>query len=54
MRLSVSKSKNATSFYVIKSIYVDGKRSSMVVEKLGTEAQLRERYPEQDPSSVGP
>ena len=49
MRLSVSKSKNATSFYVIKSIYVDGKRSSKVVEKLGTEAQLRERYPDQDP-----
>ena len=49
MRLSVSKSKNATSFYVIKSIYVDGKRSSKVVEKLGTEVQLRERYPDQDP-----
>lgn len=49
MRLSVSKSKNATSFYVIKSIYIDGKRSSKVVEKLGTEAELREKYPNQDP-----
>jgi len=28
MRLSISKSKNATSLYVIQSIYENGKRSS--------------------------
>ena len=36
MRLSVSKSKNSTSLYVIKSTYKNGVRSSKVVEKLGT------------------
>lgn len=43
MRLSISKSKNATSLYVIKSIYENGKRSTRVVEKLGTVAELQQK-----------
>ena len=51
MRLSVTKSKNAASLYVIKSIY-DSKtqsNSSKIVEKLGTEAELREKLNGADP-----
>ena len=40
MRLSVSKSKNSTSLYVIKSTYENGVRSSNVVDKLGTVKEL--------------
>lgn len=49
MRLKVSKSKNAASFYVTKTVYENGKEKTVTVEKLGTEAQLQEKYPGQDP-----
>lgn len=49
MRLKVSKSKNAASLYVIKSIYKNGVRTSKIVEKLGTEAELREKLNGADP-----
>ena len=44
MRLSVTKSKNSTSFFVIRSIYKGGKRTSEVVERLGTEKYIKETY----------
>ena len=40
MRLMISKSKNAQSLYAIKSVYENGKRSTKIVEKLGTLADL--------------
>lgn len=43
MRLNIVKSKNATSFYVIKTVYVDKKEKTIIVEKLGTEKELREK-----------
>lgn len=51
MRLKVSKSKNAASLYVIKSVYNSKTQSnsSVIVEKLGTEAELREKLNGQDP-----
>lgn len=51
MRLKVSKSKNAASFYVIKSIYNPDtqKNTSVVVEKLGTETELRKKLDGRDP-----
>lgn len=51
MRLKVSKSKNAASLYVIKSVYNSKTKSnsSVIVEKLGTEAELREKLNGQDP-----
>lgn len=49
MRLKTSKSKNSLSFYVIKDIYNNGKRTSKIVEKLGTEAELRQKLNGQDP-----
>lgn len=49
MRLGISKSKNSTSLYVIKSTYINGIHSSKIVEKLGTESELREKLNGQDP-----
>ena len=49
MRLKMSKSKNSTSLYVIKSTYKNGVHSSKIVEKLGTEAELREKLNGEDP-----
>jgi hypothetical protein len=49
MRLKTSASKNSTSVYVIKSTYEGGKRSSRIVEKLGTMEHIREKHPETDP-----
>jgi len=49
MRLSVSKSANATSFYVIKSLAINGKRTSKVVKKLGTLQELKEKLGGCDP-----
>lgn len=49
MRLSLSKSKNATSLYVIKDVTENKKRTTKIVEKLGTEAELRERLNGEDP-----
>ena len=49
MRLGMSKSKNATSLYVIKSTYENGKHSSKIVEKLGTRAELERKLGGRDP-----
>lgn len=51
MRLNVTKSKNAASLYVIKSLYnpKTQSNSSKIVEKLGTEQELREKLGGQDP-----
>lgn len=49
MRLSISKSKNATSLYVIQSVYDNDKRSTKVVEKLGTVAELQQKLNGRDP-----
>lgn len=49
MRLSVSKSKNAASLYVIESTYINGVHSSKIVEKLGTYDEIKEKLGGQDP-----
>lgn len=51
MRLKVTKSKNAASLYVIKSVYnpKTQSNSSKIVEKLGTEIELREKLNGADP-----
>ena len=49
MRLQIVKSKNAASLYVVKSTYIDGKRSNKIVEKLGTEQSLRKQLNGEDP-----
>lgn len=49
MKLTVSKSKNASSFYVTRSTYNNGRYSSVVVEKLGTYNDLLEKLDGRDP-----
>lgn len=49
MRLQISKSKNAESFYVVKSVYVDGKRTNKVHKKLGTYVELKAKLGTEDP-----
>lgn len=52
MRLSIVQTNAAKHFYVIQSTYLDGKRSTRTVEKIGTEEELRQRYPDRDPEDV--
>lgn len=40
MRLKITKSKNSSSFYVIKDITKNNKRSTKIVEKLGNETEI--------------
>jgi len=49
MRLQISRTKNAASFYVVKSIYVNSKRTNKVYEKLGTYEELKARLGDRDP-----
>ena len=49
MRLQISESTNAKSYYVVESIRKNGIRTSRVVEKLGNENALRERFGDKDP-----
>lgn len=49
MRLKVSRSKNAASLYVTKTIYEGKKQRTITVEKLGTEKELREKLHGEDP-----
>lgn len=49
MRLKVSRSKNAASLYVTKTVYEGKKQRTITVEKLGTEKELREKLNGADP-----
>ena len=42
MRLKITKTKNSESFYVITDIKRNGKRTTKIVEKLGTLKQLND------------
>ncbi len=45
MRLKISKSKNATLYYIIKDYTnINGKRSTKIFEKLGNQDQVKERF----------
>jgi len=49
MRLQISKTKNAESFYVVRSVYEKGKRTNVIYEKLGTLPQVKEKAGNKDP-----
>jgi len=49
MTLTISKSKNSTSLYVTKSVRENGKKTSKVIEKLGTVTELERRLNGRDP-----
>ena len=49
MRLKITKCKNVNIYYVIKTIYVDGKEKTKTVERLGTEDDVRKKANGEDP-----
>jgi transposase len=49
MRLQISRTKNAASFYVVKSVYSNGKRTNKIQEKLGTYEELKAKIGDRDP-----
>lgn len=49
VRLSISKSKNATSLYIKEDVTIDGKRTTKIVKKLGTVAELEKKLGGRDP-----
>lgn len=49
MRIKTSKSKNSISYYVIKDITRNGKRTTKVVEALGNHEEILEKHPGVDP-----
>ena len=53
MQLTQSKSANATSLYVTKSVRIDGAPTTQVVEKLGTVAELEKKLDGRDPIEWG-
>jgi len=48
----VVESKNAKSYYAIKSTYINGKHSSQIVEKLGTLSDLKQKLGLSDENDV--
>ncbi|WP_269412169.1 IS1634 family transposase [Lentibacillus daqui] len=49
MRIKVSRSKNSTSYFVIKDIYRNNKRTTKVVESLGNHEEILKKHPGIDP-----
>ena len=49
MRLQISQTKNAASYYVVKSVYENGKRTNKVYEKLGTYKELKAKLGDREP-----
>lgn len=49
MRLKISKSKNVNIYYVIKTVYVNGKQKTKTVERIGTEQEVLKKSNGEDP-----
>lgn len=49
MRLKVSKSKNTKLYYVIKTVYINGKEKTITIEKLGNEDEVLKKSKGNDP-----
>ena len=47
--MQISRSKNSESFYVIRSVYEKGKRTTIVYERLGTLTEVKQKAGAQDP-----
>lgn len=49
MRLRITKCKNTDIFYVIKTIYVNGKQKTKTVERIGNTAEVKQKSNGEDP-----
>ena len=43
MHIKASKSKNSTSYSIIKDITIDGKRTTKIIQKIGNEKYIKEK-----------
>ena len=48
MRLKVTKTKTSTNYYIIKDVKKNGKRSTVIYERLGTEKEILEKSKGED------
>lgn len=48
MRLKISKTNTSTNYYIIKDVNKNGKRSTIIYERLGTEKEILERSKGED------
>ena len=46
MRLTITKNKNSSSFYVIKSVTIDGKRTSIYISSIRVIGIIMPKYDE--------
>ena len=51
MKVSISKSKNTTIYYLSKSVWINGRSTTKTVEKIGTEEEVRKLAGGGDPLS---
>ena len=51
MRLRITKSKNVNLYYVIKTVYVNGKEKTITVEKLGNDNDILKKSKGLDPTT---
>ena len=49
MRLRISKSKNTTLYYVIKTIYINGNQKTITIERLGNTEDILKKSNGEDP-----
>lgn len=49
MRLRITKCKNTDIFYVIKTVYVNGKQKTKTVERIGNTAEVKQKSKGEDP-----
>ncbi len=49
MRLSKTKSKTSTSYFVIEDVFIDGKRTTRTVEKLGNDEYIKLTFNTENP-----
>ncbi|MFI3215160.1 MAG: IS1634 family transposase [Eubacteriales bacterium] len=49
MKITISKSKNSTIYYLSKSVRINGKSTTKTIEKLGTHEELQARAGDMDP-----
>ena len=49
MKVSVSKSKNSTIYYLSKSVRVGNKTTTKTIERIGSFEEIKAKYPDMDP-----
>ena len=48
MRIKITKTNSNTNYYVIKDFKINGKRTTKIIEKLGTEDDIKIRFKDND------